>query len=236
MIIHCPACEVRLEHSAHERQAGDGVIHCRSCGHDWIEGKTIQMSAEPMRTVPVTIEHSALPHTDFHNLVSASLQAHEVFQMKRRRRRVRAAAWAALALLALSPAGAAIAMPERVVAFAPATISLYGWLGREINIYGLEIQDVELQHLETNGLRVIAVKGQIVNVSGSDRKIPWLRFGLLSDSNNEVYQWQIDTESRPLRPGEAKSFFTRIASPPETANSVEIRFARAEEIGSKAVP
>ena len=83
---------------------------------------------------------------------------------------------------------------------------------------------------------MIAIKGEVVNVSGTDRKIPWLRFGLKSVEHQEVYQWQLDTESRPLRPGEAKSFVTRVASPPETANTVEIRFARAEEISSNAAP
>jgi hypothetical protein len=59
---------------------------------------------------------------------------------------------------------------------------------------------------------------------------------LKSAEHKEVYQWQLDTESRPLRPGESKSFITRIASPPEAASTVEIRFARAEEISSNATP
>ena len=127
-------------------------------------------------------------------------------------------------------------MPERVVAAVPATIGIYDWLGREVNIYGLEIRKVEMQHLQVDGQRIIAIKGEILNVSRTDRRIPWLRFGLKSAEHKEVYQWQLDTESRPLRPGESKGFITRIASPPEAASTVEIRFARAEEIRSNAKP
>ena len=212
------------------------MIRCPSCGLDWLEGRVIEVTAEPIRQVPITIEPSGGSDGDVHHLVSASRLAQEAFQVKRRRRRMAAAAWTSLVLLAFVPATLAIALPERVVAAAPTTISFYDWLGRKVNIYGLEIQKVELQHLRAGGQRVIAVKGEIVNVSSRDRKIPWLRFGLKSGADKEVYQWRLDTESRPLRPGEAKSFFTRVASPPETASSVEIRFARADEIGSNTAP
>jgi hypothetical protein len=105
-----------------------------------------------------------------------------------------------------------------------------------VNIYGLEIRQVDLQHLIVDGRRVIAVKGEVANVSSSVRKIPWLRFGLRSIDNAEVYHWTLDTEVRPLNPGESTSFVTRLASPPEAARNLEIRFARADEIGSNNPP
>ena len=67
-------------------------------------------------------------------------------------------------------------------------------------------------------------------------RIPWLRFGLKAQTGVEVYQWTLDTASRPLRPGEMTNFVTRVAAPPESAKIVEIRFAHANEIGSNAAP
>lgn len=234
MITRCPSCTTRLDLPAPRH---DGGIHrCSACGHGWLEGKAIEISTEPLRAAPVIIDQQVAPDAEIQHLISASHLAQEAFQLRRRRRRNAAAAWMGLALLALTPAALALAFPEKLVAAAPATIGLYDWLGHEVNIYGLEIKDVELQHLLIDGQRVIAIKGELMNVSGSSRKIPWLRFGLKSGDNKEVYQWQLDTESRPLRPGETKSFITRIASPPETANTVEIRFARADEIGSNGSP
>lgn len=101
-----------------------------------------------------------------------------------------------------------------------------------MNIYGLEIRKVELQHLIAGGQKVIAIKGELQNVSTGERKIPWLRFGLRSGTEQELYQWTLDTGHRSLRPGEARNFVTRVASPPEAAGTVEIRFARPDEIGS----
>jgi hypothetical protein len=232
MMIRCPSCTTPIDHHVFDLHRG-GLIRCSACGHDWFEGKAVEVLVEPG---PIQSRHSGVPDLDVQHLVSASLLAQEAFQRRRKHRRAAAAAWIALALFALSPAAVAIAVPERVVAAAPAAIGIYDWLGREVNIYGLEIRKVEMQHLQAGGQRIIAIKGELVNVSGTDRRIPWLRFGLKTAEHQEVYQWQLDTESRPLRPGESKSFITRIASPPEAASTVEIRFARAEEISSNAGP
>jgi hypothetical protein len=107
-----------------------------------------------------------------------------------------------LFVLPLSPAAIAVTFPEEVVAAAPATIGLYDWLDREVNVYGLAFREVELQHLLFEGQRIIAVRRLVVNVSSSSRKIPWLRSSLRSADSTEVYQWQLDTKSRPLKPGE----------------------------------
>jgi predicted Zn finger-like uncharacterized protein len=230
MIISCPSCATRLDHN--RLDIDGGVVRCPSCGHGWLEAKPI----ETMRTMLQTIEPVAAPDLAVEQLVSASLQAKESFALRRKRKRLTFAAWLGLAMFAISPAAIAVAIPDKVVSIAPATISFYNWIGREVNIYGLEIRRVELQHLLVGGQKVIAIKGEFVNVSQSDRKIPWLRFGLTSADRQELYEWQLDTESRPLRPGEAKSFVTRVAAPPENASLVEIRFARADEIGSNTKP
>jgi hypothetical protein len=77
---------------------------------------------------------------------------------------------------------------------------------------------------------VLAIKGEIVNVAGSERKIPWLLFQLAADDGAEVYRWTLDSGTRPLKSGEATSFVTRVASPPEQASNILIRFAHADEI------
>ena len=139
-------------------------------------------------------------------------------------------------MVGFTPAVYALSFPVSVVKAAPAAIVLYNWMGRDVNIYGLVIRKVEMQHLLVEGKRVISIKGEIANISSSPQKIPWLRFGLRDVGQAEVYNWQLDTNARPLNPGENTNFVTRIASPPETAGEVEIRFARADEIGSNTTP
>lgn len=209
------------------------MLRCPSCGHSWYEGRAIEIvSSPPLRQVPAIIDHGPEPELEIRRLVEASRTAQEGFAVKRRRRRNRLLGWAAYGVMALAPVAVFAAYPEATVRLLPATVRAYSVLGQDVNIYGLELRKVEMQHLSSDGTRVLAIKGEIANMSGSERKIPWLRFGLQDGSGAEVYNWTLDSAARPLRPGESTSFVTRVAAPPETAKSVEIRFAHASEIGS----
>ena len=234
MIVHCPSCFSRLDIPALRPEAGAMMVDCPVCGHDWIEGSALAVvndaPAQPSRSG----ETAPAAEPDTRHMFEAARLAQQEFAAARRRRRLRAAAWAGMLGLALMPPGVALGFPEQVVSAIPASAALYGWMGREVNIYGLEIREVGLQHLVVDGKKVIAVKGELTNVSSSPRKIPSLRFGLLAKDNAEVYHWTLDTQARPLRPGESTGFVTRLASPPSAASNIEIRFARADEIGSNA--
>ena len=232
MIIRCPSCTTRFDLPASRFDADGTMIKCSVCGHDWIEGRAIEISRQPLPQLPALVQPGYEPDFEIRRLVDATREAHESFAARRRKRRITVAAWFGLALLGSTPAVYALAFPESVVTTAPAAIAVYDWMGRKVNIYGLAIRKVEMQHLLVEGKRVISIRGEIANVSSSPRKIPWLRFGLKDASHREVYSWQLDTNARPLNPGENTNFVTRIASPPETAGEVEIRFAREDEIGS----
>ena len=232
MIIRCPSCTTRFDLPASRFDADGTMIKCSVCGHGWIEGRAIEISRQPAPQLPAIVESGFEPDIEIQRLVDRTREAYENFAVRRRKRRVMAAAWFGLALLGSTPAVYALAFPESVVSAAPAAIAVYDWLGREVNIYGLDIRGIEMQHLLVDGKRVISIKGEIANVSPRPRKIPWLRFGLKDGAHREVYSWQLDTNARPLNSGENTNFVTRIASPPESAAKVEIRFAREDEIGS----
>jgi len=228
MMVQCPQCFFPEDMPFPSVGHGGTLVHCRDCGHDWIEGRVLPIVEVAPLPAPT------LPDVSADQIAEAARLAKGQFAASRRLRRVRATAWTALLVVSLLPLGALILLPEKVVAAVPASIRLYDWMNRDVNIYGLEIQDVEVQFLSVTGKKVIAVKGRLTNVDSRDRKIPWLRLGLRSNDNVEVYHWTLNTEVRPLRAGESTSFTTRLASPPPAASRLEIRFARASEIGSNA--
>lgn len=236
MIIRCPSCNTRFDFPSSRFDADGTMIKCSVCAHSWLEGRAIEVTHEFAKPLPAMIEQRFEPDLEIRRLVDATRDAQEAFAVKRRRRHRIAAAWAGLFFALSSPFAAALALPETAVRLAPATAKAYEWAGWNVNIYGLDIRKVETQHLNADGTTVIAVKGEISNVSSSPRKIPWLRFGLRDDSGAEVYSWQLDTNARPLLPGESTSFVTRIASPPAGTGHLQIRFARIDEIGSTALP
>lgn len=210
-------------------------MDCADCGHAWIEGLALPAPPDPRSHVPATAQADKTADVA-HHLLAANREARKEFGNLRRLRRRNLAAWAGLAAVASALPLVALAFPEQVVTAFPASIRFYDILGRDVNIYGLEIRQVDVQHLVVDGRKVIAIKGEIANAASSVRKIPWLRFGLRSTEGAELYQWTLNTEVRPLRSGESTSFVTRLASPPEDARNLEIRFARAHEIGSNAEP
>lgn len=212
------------------------MINCSACGHSWIEGRAVEMKTVSPRAVPAVIDHAYEPDQDVRRIMEAAREARENFVAKRRQKLRRLRGWAIFAASLAVPVMLAAMFPEAVVRAAPSAISLYSALGWNVNVYGLDLRRIEIQHLIDGGTRVLAVRGEIANVSGGERKIPWLRFGLDDGTGTELYRWTLDSGARPLRPGEITSFVTRVASPPETARNLQIRFAHADEIGLNAAP
>jgi hypothetical protein len=220
-----------------QRISTDGMaISCASCGHRWIESRAIEIVDISPRNLPTVIEHGFEPDSEVKRLVEASKRAKEVFATKKRQRLKRLRGWAILAACVVAPLSAAASFPAIVVSIAPITIRAYDAIGYSVNIYGLEVRRIEQQHAIVDGTRVLTIKGEITNISNSSQKLPWLRFGLSDGQMQEVYSWTLDTGARPLRAGETTNFVTRVASPPETAKNVQIRFAHANEIGSNPSP
>jgi predicted Zn finger-like uncharacterized protein len=236
MIISCPSCTTRYNFPE-QRLSGDGMaISCAACGHKWIESRAVEIVDISPRKVPAVIEHGFEPDSEVKRLVEASRQAREAFAVKKRQKLSRLRGWAILGACLIAPVAAAAAFPELVVSLAPVTARAYDAAGYSVNIYGLEVRRIERQHAIVDGVPVLTIKGEISNISNSTQKIPWLRFGLKDAQQVEVYNWTLDTGARPLRAGESTNFITRVASPPETAKNVQIRFAHRDEIGSNSSP
>jgi hypothetical protein len=211
-------------------------MNCNSCGKSWIESGTVAVVDVTARDLPAVIDYDTPSEREIERLVEASRVARETFAARKQARVKRLKGWAALVAATIAPIGAALAFPEGIVKMAPGSAKLYEAAGIKVNIYGLELREVEQQHLIIDGQRTLAVKGLVVNVSSEDKKVPALRFGLKDSLGKEVYHWTTAAGTRPLRAGEVSSFITRIASPPQAGERLEIRFARIDEIGSNTVP
>ncbi|CAN5245297.1 zinc-ribbon domain-containing protein [soil metagenome] len=232
MIVACPSCATRYDLPAQRFEGGGAMVRCSSCGHSWIESRASEIIDVPaLLALPGP---NSEPDRDVERLLEATRAAQQKFAEARARRRSQVRRWTAFAAALAIPFLFAAGFPELVVRTAPAAMALYERAGIPVNIYGLDFRRVEQQHMLVDGTIVLAVKGEIVNVAGNERKVPALRFILRDGAKKEVYAWTLDSAVRPLRTGEVTNFVTRVASPPETAKDLEIRFARLEEIGSSA--
>jgi hypothetical protein len=236
MIASCPACSSRNHLSTREAE-GLSLATCRSCGHRWREIETldaIDITEMSKPLVPRVYQPEEAPDREARRLVELAREAQERFSAKRQARAKSLRNWAIFGAFLVSPLVAAAAAPDMVVKVAPITLKAYEAMGYDINVYGLEIRKVERQHAIVEGKRILSVKGEISNVDAETRKIPHLYFALVGPTGETLYTWTLDTSSRPLRSGETTSFITRVAAPPEAAQNLKIRFARANEIGVDA--
>jgi Zn ribbon nucleic-acid-binding protein len=252
MIVSCPTCSSRNHLSPREAN-GLAEVMCRACGHRWTEVEiveTIDVIEKPSRNLPRTIDrqighridraiervidHDDAPEFEAKRLAELAREAQAQFAVERAAARRRWQSWAIFTTFFFSPIAAAALLPETIVAAAPISYKAYEALGLDVNVYGLEIRRIESQHALIEGARILTVKGEISNVDGDIRKIPWLRFALLDQSGKELYTWNLDTGARPLRAGETTGFVTRVQAPPELAHNLKIRFAKADELGSDA--
>jgi hypothetical protein len=249
MIVTCPSCATRTAYNNALRAPGNVKISCRTCGHKWIEieddDSIIDVAPdrhliESRSKVQATafgksrVQDADEVDQDIERLVERARLAEEAFYTKQQARMSAVRQWGMYGAILVATLAGFTLYPEPIVKVAPSAMRAYEAMGMSVNVYGLEIKGIKQQHAVINGVRVLTIKGDVVNVTDDMKKIPWLRFGLRDGTKAEVYEWTLNTEARPLRPGESTTFLTRIAAPPETARDVEIRFARDSEVAGKS--
>ncbi|NND49638.1 MAG: DUF3426 domain-containing protein [Rhizobiales bacterium] len=127
-------------------------------------------------------------------------------------------------------AGAAYEYRQALVRAVPQTAVFYELVGLEVNIRGMEFANVVVEREFENGLPVLAVSGEIVNIAERSLNVPRLRFGLRDHSKQEIYHWTMAVATGQLAPEGRARFLTKLAAPPAAAHDVEVRF---HNVGSR---
>lgn len=138
------------------------------------------------------------------------------------RQRISIAAAAAVALfLGL---GMSVLYRAPVVAAVPQTARIFSAIGLPVNLRGVEIRNVTSRIVMEQGAPQLIVEGEIVNVTKSEAKLSRLRFAVRSEKGQEIYSWKATVDKPALAPEESLKFRRRLASPPDGASDVLVRF------------
>jgi len=138
---------------------------------------------------------------------------------------------AALLILGCSAALAALThWRADVVRLAPQMATIYASLGLEVNVRGLTFRNVKSSSEMLDGMPVLVVEGDIVNVAKATVEVPRIRFAVRNDSGLEVYAWTAQPAQQILATGEAAPFRTRLASPPGDTHDVFVRFFNRRDL------
>jgi predicted Zn finger-like uncharacterized protein len=117
-----------------------------------------------------------------------------------------------------------------VVRAAPQAASFYATIGIPVNVRGLAFADVQTSQEVQDGRNVLIVTGSIANGTKASADIPRLRLALLDGSGSEVFAWAAVPAKSSIAPGETLAFRSRVASPPTTAQDVQVRFFNRRDL------
>jgi len=236
MIVACPSCATHYDLPPGTGAEDGAVIRCAACNHSWIESSAVEITEIAHHPVALIENHSEVDD-EVRRIAEEARQARARFKARRRLKRRQLAGWVGLMAACALPVIAIIAVPDRVVAMAPAMMGLYKKAGIKVNVRGFEFRNVSNRYFDKDGVKVLAVRGDIANITGSPHKVPSLRFVLRSATGARLYAWTLKSVgAHPLEAGGTTNFVTRVTDPPDGAENIEIRFARADELGSNAPP
>ncbi|HEX2199125.1 MAG TPA: zinc-ribbon domain-containing protein [Burkholderiales bacterium] len=139
-----------------------------------------------------------------------------------------------VAILLLTAAiGSIISWRSQIVAVAPQSAPLYAAVGLPVNLRGLVFEGVKTSEQTHEGVPVLLVEGNIVNVVKTSVPVPRLRFAVRNPAGLEVYAWTARADQSVLGPGEVLPFRSRLATPPADANDVMVRFFHRRDLNAR---
>lgn len=143
---------------------------------------------------------------------------------KARQVRPRRVVGAGLFALALSLFAVAFSFRTEIVGRLPDLASLYALAGLDVNLRGLEFRDLRTFRELEDGAIVLVIEGTVENVTAQSAYVPAIRFALRSEDAQEIYAWVVEPRIRHLDRGETTRIRTRLASPPDLAADIHVRF------------
>jgi len=122
---------------------------------------------------------------------------------------------------------------EQVVRTVPDSASVYERIGLPVNLRGVEFRDVKGANEVVDGVVVLVVEGQLVNITSRAADLPRLRLAVRDAGGKEIYTWTATPPAPRLEAGQAVPFRSRLASPPPDGASVEVRFFTRLDAGGR---
>jgi predicted Zn finger-like uncharacterized protein len=140
----------------------------------------------------------------------------------------------AVAVILVAVVLAAISSRASIVRMAPNMAGLYAAIGLPVNLRGLEFKDVRTTHEVHDGIPVLVIEGEIVNIAARTVEVPRLRLAVMGEGGQEVYSWTALLPHSVLSAGESLPFRSRLASPPAEGKEVLVRFLNRIDLTANA--
>jgi predicted Zn finger-like uncharacterized protein len=218
MILSCPDCHTRFAIDAAHLAPDGRRVKCGKCAHVWYESMP-----EADEDSPIPIE--VTPYDPEEDLGNTRRNVPALRQL----RSGRGARTAWMVSTALLVAILLVLWFGRgpIVLAVPQAEAIYGSIGIDAFPPPGEGLEVEFNVSAEDG--ILALKGEVINVSKGARDIPAL-YVLISDfDKNTLKTWSFMVDTMRLGPGERASFASQTEEIPANAANVSVLFTNPDE-------
>lgn len=130
--------------------------------------------------------------------------------------------------------GLAYQFRNEIVRIYPDLGGLYDLVGINVNIYGLELTELETLRSLKDGADVMLITARIRSIVSRNVRVPPILVSILDETEQPIYQWTARAPVEMMSPGDVVSFETQLASAPLNATRVQIEFSGSGGSGGGA--
>jgi len=214
MIVTCTSCSKRYLVDARALGASGRNVRCAGCGNTWF------LAPPPDEAFPAAILPSAIDVEPERRERRVQLPA-----VKPSRGRFQLVAWGIVAVAIVAGVWGLVGERSYVMSVWPPAAKLYTMIG-----YGPTIADLGLRvkfsvsRKDENDQPVVAVDGEVTNVSTLTRDVPTLHVALHDGGDHELQGVDVAVTDQRLLPGASAPFHATIAQPAKAATTVVVSF------------
>ncbi len=134
------------------------------------------------------------------------------------------AAWGSYAAVMSGALAAIVLFPEHVVEAMPGAATYYEQIGMPVVREPLGFENVTYEWLTRNGRSVLEVRGDVINLTESDLRVPLLHISVRDDQAAEIAKTVAIIVKEPLAPAARTEFTLEFLSPPKSISGIELQF------------
>jgi len=232
MQLTCPNCSTRYILAASALGPEGRQVRCANCGNEWFaeppepeEIPVVDFQDAPVQE-PEPIPEAVRPIREGSSV--PALPGYEEEDGAEGSFKAIAGGYAAAAAVFLIVFGLLLVMKNQVYAAWPATALIYNLAGSEVPVKG---QGMIIDRLaattmtDGQGVLILNLQGQIINLQSSENDVPALRATLLDEGGEKIESWLIYPEQTMIEGENTLEFKSEYPALPGEAASVNVSFS-----------
>ena len=221
MVLECPSCATRYLVDPAALGAEGRKVRCARCRHTWFEKAPAPSLdppdfAEPPDLAKPIAQPRPIPRGS--NLPAVRQQPSAANWI----------GWAVLVVVVGAIVAGGVFAREQIVAAWPPAAKFYQLVRLPVEQAApvFDFRNVRSSQEVENGVLVLSVTGEVVNLSEVALRVPKLRVVLHDEAERELVRWLVSLPRARLEPGESVAFTTRREKPPADARGLKVSVER----------